>query len=129
MASLALLAVVVAIPTAAGYALIGIWRGGHKLAAARHSSLPAAEPIERLEARLRRLRSQLEAAEIASGVPAKNHRVQAVRGAYADVLADACRRLEISSPVADGHGRQADIYRAEEALRRRGLDVRETAAR
>jgi hypothetical protein len=128
MASLALLAVVVAIPTAAGYALIGIWRGGNKLAAARHSP-PAVEPIERLEARLRRLRTQLEAAEIGSGVPAKNHRVRAVRGAYVDVLADACRRLEINSAVADGHGRQADIYRMEEALRRRGLDVRETAPR
>jgi hypothetical protein len=129
MASLALLAVVVAIPTAAGYAVIGIWRGSRKLAAARRSLPPAAEPIEGLEARLRRLRAQLEAAEVASGVPAKNHRVQAVRGAYADVLADACRRLEIGSPVADGHGRQADIYRMEEALRRRGLDVRATAPR
>jgi len=58
MPSLALLAVVVAIPTAAGYAVIGIWRGSHKLAAARRSLPPAAEPIEQLEARLRRLRAQ-----------------------------------------------------------------------
>jgi hypothetical protein len=36
MASLALLAVVVAIPTAAGYALIGIWRGGRRLAKILH---------------------------------------------------------------------------------------------
>jgi hypothetical protein len=128
MASWALLAVVVAIPTLAGYALIGIWRGGRKLAETRQSRPPAAEPIERLEARLRRLRAQLEAAEVASGVPAKNHRVRAARGAYADVLAEACRRLDISPPLADGHPRQADIYRTEAALRQRGLDVRERAA-
>ncbi len=128
MASLALLAVVVAIPTAAGYVLIGLWRGGRKLAETRHRP-PAPEPIERLEARLRRLRAQLEATETASGLPAKNLRVQALRSAYTDVLADACRRLEISAPEADEQTRQADIYRIEAALRQRGLDVRETAAR
>jgi hypothetical protein len=124
----ALLAVVVAIPTVAGYVLIGIWRGGRKLAETRHRAASPVEPIELLEARLRRLRAQLEATEIASGLPAKNLRVQAMRGAYTDVLADACRRLEISPPAAGEHARQADIYRAEAALRRRGLDVRETAA-
>ena len=127
VATVALLAVVVAIPTVAGYFLIGAWHGGRKLAETRHLP-PPEEPIERLEARLRRLRAQLEATEIASGLPAKNHRVQALRGAYADVLADACRRLDISPPVAGGHGRQADIYRTEAALRQHGLDVRETAA-
>jgi hypothetical protein len=128
MASLALLAVVVAIPTAAGYALIGIWRGGRRLAETRHQPPPPAEPIERLEARLRRLRAQLEATEIASRLPAKNLRVQALRGAYADVMAEACSRLEISPPAAGAHVRQADIYRIEAALRQHGLDVRETAA-
>jgi hypothetical protein len=127
MASLALLAVVVAIPTAAGYAAIGIWRGSRRFAETRHRP-PPAEPIERLEARLRRLRAQLEAAEIASGLPAKNLRVQALRGAYADVLAEACSRLEIRPPAAGEHVRQADIYRIEAALRQSGLDVRETAA-
>ncbi len=127
MASVALLAVVVAIPTVAGYVLIGIWRGGHKLAETRHRP-PHTEPIERLEERLRRLRAQLEATETAAGLPAKNLRVQALRGAYADVLADACRRLDISPPAAGEHSRQADIYRIEAELRQRGLDVRETAA-
>ena len=127
MASLALLAVVVAIPTAAGYLLIGLWRGGHKLAETRHRA-PPPEPIERLEARLRRLRAQLEAAETASGLPAKNLRVQALRSAYTDVLADACRRLAINPPAAGQQTQQADIYRVEAALRQRGLDVRETAA-
>jgi hypothetical protein len=129
MASAVLLAVVVAIPTVAGYVLLGIWRGSRKLAETRHRQSPPAEPLEQLEARLRRLRAQLEATEIASGLPAKNLRVQAMRGAYADVLADACRRLEVSPPAAGGPGWQADIYRVEAALRQRGLDVRETAAR
>ena len=128
MASVALLAAVVAIPTVAGYVVIGIWRGSHRLAETRHRP-PPPEPIERLEARLRRLRSQLEATEIASGLPAKNLRVQALRGAYADVLADACRRLEISPPAPSERTWQADIYRIEAALRQAGLDVRETAAR
>lgn len=127
MTSLALLAVVVAIPTAAGYLLIGLWRGGHKLAETRHRP-PPPETMERLEARLRRLRAQLEATETASGLPAKNLRVQAMRSAYTDVLGDACRRLEISAPAVGRQTQQADIYRIEAALRQRGLDVRETAA-
>ena len=126
MASLALLAVVVTIPTAAGYLLIGIWRGGRKLAETRHRP-PPSEPIERLEARLRRLRAQLEATETTSGLPAKNLRVQAMRSAYTDVLADACRRLAISPPAAGQQTQQADIYRVEAALRQRGLDVRQAA--
>lgn len=128
MASLALLAIVVTIPTAAGYAMIGIWRGSRRLAETRHQPPAPAEPIERLEARLRRLRAQLEATEIASGLPAKNLRVQALRGAYIDVLAEACSRLEVSPLAAGAHVRQPDIYRIEAALRQHGLDVRETAA-
>jgi hypothetical protein len=127
MASFALLAVVVTIPTAAGYALIGIWRGSQKLAETRHQP-PPAESIERLETRLRRLRAQLEATEIASGLPAKSLRVRALRGAYTDVLAEACSRLEISPPAVGGHVRQADIYRVVAALRQHGLDVRATTA-
>jgi hypothetical protein len=128
MASVVLLAVVVAIPTVTGYVLLGIWRGSRRLAETRHRPTPA-EPLDQLEARLRRLRAQLEATEIASGLPAKNLRVRAMRGAYTDVLSDACRRLEISPPAVSGHGWQADIYRVEAELRRHGLDVRETAAR
>jgi hypothetical protein len=127
MASVALLAVVVAIPTVAMYVLIVIWRGSHWLAETRRRP-SAAEPVERLEARLRRLRAQLEATEVTSGLPAKNLRVRALRGAYADVLTDACRRLDIPPPPAGTDMRQADIYRIEAALRQRGLDVREMAA-
>jgi hypothetical protein len=127
MSSFVLLALVVMIPTAAGYAVIGIWRGSRKLAETRHQ-VPPAESMERLETRLRRLRAQLEATEIASGLPAKNIRVRALRGAYTDVLAEACSRLEISPPARDQHVRQADIYRVEAALRQHGLDVRATTA-
>jgi hypothetical protein len=128
MPSLVLLAVVITSPTAAGYALIGIWRGSRRLAETRHQPPPPAEPIAGLEARLRRLRTQLEATEIASGLPAKNLRVQALRSAYIDVLAEACSRLEISPLAAGARVRQPDIYRIEAALREHGLDVRETAA-
>jgi hypothetical protein len=60
-------------------------------------------------------------------------RVEALRGAYLDALGAACRRLEVSPPVAEGpplspRVRQAEIYRVEAALRQRGLDVREPAA-
>ena len=51
-----------------------------------------------------------------------------MRGAYLDALRDACARLGVSPPPGGDRARQADIYRAEAALRERGLDVRATAA-
>jgi hypothetical protein len=58
--------------------------------------------------------------------------VQAVRGAYLDALAAACRRLDISPPRGGDRASQAEIYRVEAALRHGGLEVRtqapETAA-
>jgi len=85
-------------PTAVGFALIGAWRAARWLAEARYrarfQALPP-EPIERLEADLRRLRAELEDTETRSGLTAKHHRVQAVRGAYLDALSAACRRLDI----------------------------------
>lgn len=59
---------------------------------------------------------------------AKSHHLQAVRGAYADALAQACQRLGVPPPGGE-RARLADIYRTEAALRQRGLDVRETAVR
>ena len=125
----------IALPTAAVFALIGAWRVagwlGEARSKARFKALPP-EPIERLEADLRRLRAELEATETRSSLTAKYHRVQALRGAYADVLSSACRRLDISPPQGGDRASQADIYRVEAALRQRGLDVRqevpETAA-
>jgi hypothetical protein len=116
-----------ALPTAAGFALIGVWRAGHWLAEvhrkARFQACPP-EPLERLEADLRRLRLELEDTETRSGLTAKHHRVQALRGAYVDALSAACRRLDIAPPAGGDRARQAEIYRVEAALRQRGLDVR-----
>jgi hypothetical protein len=122
------LAIVLLLPTAAGYAILAAVRGYRRLEESRRRPAPA-EPIERVGARLRRLRAELEATESRSGLMAKNHRVKAVRGAYLDTLAAACLRLEVSPPPGGDRARLADIYRAEAALRERGLDVRETAAR
>lgn len=124
-----------ALPTAVGFALIGAWRAARWLAEARYrarfQALPP-EPIERLEADLRRLRAELEDTETRSGLTAKHHRVQALRGAYLDTLAAACRRLDISPPRGGDRASQAEIYRVEAALRQGGLEVRvqapETAA-
>jgi hypothetical protein len=124
-----------ALPTVAGFALIGAWRAARWLAEARYrarfQALPP-EPIERLQADLRRLRSELEDTETRSGLTAKHHRVQAVRGAYLDTLSAACRRLDISPPRGGDRAPQAEIYRVEAALRQAGLEVRmqapETAA-
>ena len=124
-----------ALPTAVGFALIGAWRAARWLAEARYKARFKArppEPIERLQADLRRLRSELEDTETRSGLTAKHHRVQALRGAYVDALSAACRRLDISPPRGGDRASQAEIYRVEAALRQRGLDVRqdtrETAA-
>ena len=124
-----------ALPTAVGFALIGAWRTARWLAEvryrARFQALPP-EPIERLEADLCRLRAELEDTETRSGLTAKHHRVQALRGAYLDTLAAACRRLDISPPRGGDRASQAEIYRVEAALRQSGLEVRvqapETAA-
>ena len=116
-----------ALPTAVGFALIGAWRAARWLAEARYRARFQAlspEPIERLEADLRRLRAELEDTETRSGLTAKHHRVQAVRGAYLDALAAACRRLDISPPRGGDRASQAEIYRVEAALRQGGLEVR-----
>jgi hypothetical protein len=119
-----------ALPTAAGFALIGAYRAarwlGEARRRARYQALPP-EPIERLEADLRRLRAELEDTETRSGLTAKHHRVQALRGAYLDTLSAACRRLDISPPRGGDRASQAEIYRVEAALRQGGLEVRTEA--
>jgi hypothetical protein len=119
-----------ALPTAAGFALVYAWRGagwiGQARARRRAQAAPP-EPIERLEADLRRLRAELEDTETRADLTAKHHRVQALRGAYLDALAAACQRLDVAPPSGGDSAPLAEIYRVEATLRQRGLDVRETA--
>jgi uncharacterized iron-regulated membrane protein len=118
------------LPTGLGYALIYGARAFRWLAEHRRTGVSAPEPIEQLGGRMRWLRARLEATENQQGTPAKDLRVRAVRSAYVDLLSEACQRLEITPPQAQG-GRVplTEIYRTENALRERGLDVRERAAR
>jgi hypothetical protein len=122
---------VFALPTAVGFAIIGALRAARWLGEARRQARFQAaldpEPIERLRADLRRLRAELEDTENQSGLTAKHHRVQALRGAYADALTAACRRLEVSPPLGGDRAPQAELYRVEAALRQRGLEVRQDA--
>lgn len=128
MSPLAELIIAVLLPTAAGYAILGAIRGYRRLAEARRRPAPA-EPADRLQARLRRLRAQWELTEATPGGTAKNHHVRALRGAYTDVLTQACQRFDVIPPRGGDQAPLADIYRAEAALRKLGVDVRETAGR
>lgn len=124
---------VVLLPTAVGYGVLGLIRAGRWAAERRlerraRAHPVATEPIERIAARMRSLRAELEAMETRSDVPAKGIRLRALRGAYLDLLRVACERLEATPPPPGDLIPQAEIYRAEAALRQRGLDVRETAA-
>ena len=92
---------VILLPTAVGYAVLGSIRAC-RWAAERRSRRRArthpvtAEPIERLAARMRRLRAELEATETRTDVPAKGMRLRAIRGAYLDLMRVACERLDVS---------------------------------
>jgi hypothetical protein len=128
--------VVVLLPTALGFGALGAvrvlrWAGQWR------SRPVVVEPIERLTARLRRLRVQLEDLETRPDVAHKGLRLRALRAAYVDCLIMACARLEVRPPSGSRGGPprgpadrvpQAEIYRVEAALRERGLDVRETAS-
>jgi hypothetical protein len=126
------LVIVILLPTAAGYAIIAGFRVFRRYSELRyrrrHRLAPAAEPIERLGASLRRLRAELDATETRPGVPAKSVRLKALRGAYLDALCTACERLEVSRPHGGDRAPLTEIYRVEAALRQRGLDVRAPAA-
>jgi hypothetical protein len=116
------------LPTAVGGAVIGAARLSRWIIERRRAAASGrvpAEPIERLGARLRRLRAQLESLETATGVPAKALRLQALRAAFCEELGSACARLGVSPLTGGGRAPRAEIYRAEAALRQRGLDVRE----
>jgi hypothetical protein len=116
-----LVLVLVLMPVAA-YALIGGVRAARWLAETRRKAPPPL-PVDRLESNLRRLRTELEETETSSELTAKRFHVRSIRAAYLDTLAEACRRLDVSPAPTDG-ATQADIYRTEAALAKRGLDVR-----
>jgi hypothetical protein len=118
-----LLLVAVLLPTAAGLVLLGGVRV-LRWAAERRCSVPAPESVSRLAADLRRLRAELEATETRADLPAKELRLRALRSAYLDTLAAACRRLEVSPLPSGGRVPQSEVYRVEAALRQRGLEVR-----
>ena len=126
---------VILLPTALGYSLLGSgrlvrWVAERRRAARFRTHVPVtAEPIERLGARMRRLRAELETLETRTDVQGKGVRLRALRGAYLDLLRVACERLEVAPLPPGDLISQAEIYRAEAALRQGGLDVRETASR
>ncbi len=123
--------VAILLPTAAGYAVLGSFRAVRwftEWRSDRAAAVATTEPIDRLGATLRRLRAELESVENQMGTPAKGLRLRALRAAYIDALCAACQRLEVGPPPA-AQARRAEISRVEAALRQRGLDVREAAAR
>jgi hypothetical protein len=126
---------VILLPTAVGYSLLGSvrlfrWVAERRRAHQFRVQEPVlAEPIERLAARMRRLRAELETLETRTDVQAKGVKLRALRGAYLDLLRVACERLEVAPLPPGDLISQAEIYRAEAALRGGGLDVRETASR
>jgi hypothetical protein len=105
------------------------WRRADEAARQLRADRAPAEPVGQIEARLRRLRAELEAMENQPGGTAKRHKIMAVRGAYLDVLTSACDRFGVPPPTDGDRARQAEIYRVEAALREHGLDVREAAVR
>jgi hypothetical protein len=111
----------------AACALLGAWHGMQRLAEYRRTA-PPAEPVQQLEADLRRLRAELEDTENRPGLTAKGHRVRALRAAYLDALCTACLRLDVPPPPGGERASLAEVYRAEEALRQRGLRVRDPVA-
>lgn len=109
--------------TGSGYAAVAAYRLYQRAGAGQRRAAEP-EPIEQLNARLRRLHDLVDATETApSDLPAKNLRCRATRAAYIDELAVACQRFRIAPPA----GRPvpwAEIFRVESDLRRHGVDVR-----
>ena len=132
MGSVVLWVLVILLPSVAFGAVLALLRGFRRagdVARQRRADRAPAEPLIQVEARLRRLRAELEAMENQPGGMAKQHKIVAVRGAYLDCLNSACQRFAVSPPAGGDRARQAEIYRVEAALRQHGVDVREAAVR
>jgi hypothetical protein len=110
------------LPTLAVSAILFAARGYRHVAESRRRS-PPPESLERIATRLRWLRAELEMTENTPRGTARQHRLRAIRGAYLDVLRTACERLDVNPPPKGDRAGQAEIYRAEAALRERGIDV------
>ncbi|HWG15134.1 MAG TPA: hypothetical protein VG268_17835 [Streptosporangiaceae bacterium] len=132
MGSVVLWVFAVFLPSLAGGAVLVVMRGWRRADRAarqfRADRAPVA-PVTQMEARLRRLRAELEAMENQPGGTAKRHKMMAVRGAYLDILTSACDRFRVPPPAGGDQARQAELYRVEAARREHGLDVREAAVR
>lgn len=117
---------VMLLPTLLGAAVVGAAKAWRLLTDRRRTALATGPTIERLSADVRRLRSELAAAEEPTTRPGRSVRIRAIRGAYLDALTAACWALEVPPPQPAGAGQvpMTEIYRAEAALRSRGLDVR-----
>jgi hypothetical protein len=132
MGSVMLWVLVILLPSLAFGAVLALMRGWRRADDAvrqRRADRTPPEPLVQVEARLRRLRSELESVENQPGGMARQHKIRAVRGAYLDCLTSACERFSVSPPAGGDLARQAEIYRVEAALREHGLDVREAAVR
>jgi hypothetical protein len=127
------LAIAIVLPTAVAYFIVASLWGARwsfeRWNTRRYRLRTKPVPIEHIEARLRKLRAELEDTEVQTRLPAKSARLRAVRGAYVDVLTVACERLDVAPPPGGDQTPRAEIYRVEAALRERGLDVREQALR
>jgi hypothetical protein len=126
MVNAVLLITVLVLPTLLGLAVAGgrrLWQMRD-----RRSPQPVAmnQPIERIAADLRRLRRQRALHQAEMSRPGRHLRSRALTAAYLDVLAAACRALEVTPPRVPESGRSAsssEIRRVETELHRRGLDV------
>jgi hypothetical protein len=132
MGSVMLWVLVILLPSLAFGAVLALlrgWRRADDAVRQRRADRTPPEPLAQVEARLRRLRTELESVENQLGGMARQHKIMAVRGAYLDCLTSACERFAVSPPAGGDQARQAEIYRVEAALREHGLDVREAAVR
>jgi hypothetical protein len=87
--------------------------------------VPSGPAIERIAGDLRRLRRQRADLAAQPPQPGRGVRRRALDGAYLDVLASACRALDVDPPhgAAAGHAAADEITRVEDELRLRGLEV------